>query len=262
MAQSETAPRRSRPVGPRRLTLDLRCRIALALLGKSGAAKTKLADFLLGDGRYRGPIVRLNTRTLVACGDHYMWVSNQDEGVGRGLLKHGAWQRDDFETALRLIVEHRGRDNFSLNELSIDLEIVRKAAGDGTRIVSLKQHPTDAGMHVVVEAPGAQTIEVELDTLPNILGGLGVEPEDIDFIWMDVEGHEFEVFKRMDRLLLNRTPVFFEYSRWAIADKRHDWAKKFSALGYRCWVMKRGGRAHETDFDDALSIEFGNILLL
>lgn len=303
MAQSDTAPHQIRPVGSRRFLLDLRCHIALALLGRGATARTRLAELLQRNSRYKGPIVRLNSRTLVACGDHFMWVLNGDEGVGRGLLKRGAWQRDDFETALRLIIEHRGRiggafvdiganigthcvyaalsghfdrliaiepeprnaaimrDNFSLNDLAIDFDIVQKAVGDRTRTARLRLHAADSGMHSVVDEPGKQTIEVELDTLPNILGSLGVKPEQIGFIWMDVEGHEFEVFKSMESLLPKRIPIFFEYSRRA-ADERHEWAKKFASLGYSCWHMTHGGRAHKTDLDEALGIEFGNLLLL
>ena len=79
---------------------------------------------------------------------------------------------------------------------------------------------------------------------------------------MDVEGHEFKVFKAMESLLLRRTPVFFEYSQHAIGDERHRWAEKFASLGYSCWLMKHGGHAHKASFDEALGIAFGNILLL
>jgi FkbM family methyltransferase len=278
--------------------------MALALLGGSARARMRLATHLQANSHYKGPVIRLNSRTLVACGDHHAWVLNNDEGVGRGLLKHGAWQREDFATALRLIIERRGRvggvfvdvganigthclyaalcgrferliaiepeprnvalmrDNFSMNDLATKFDIVQKAVGDGTRTVYLDLHPADSGMHSVVNAPGDRTIGVELDTLPNILGGLDVNSDDVGFIWMDVEGHEFEVLKSMEGLLLNRTPIFFEYSRRAIGDERHNWARKFASLGYGCWVMKYGGRAQEADFDDALSIEFGNLLLL
>jgi FkbM family methyltransferase len=304
MAQSEIASHQPRSIGLRHLAADLRLRLALALLGTGGSARLKLTELLQKNGFYKGPILRLKDRTLVACGDHHMWVRNQDDGVGRGLLKHGAWQRDDFETALRLIMEQRGRnggvfvdiganigthcvyaalsgrferviaiepeprnaaiirDNISLNDLSIGVDIVQKAVGDGTRTVCLNLHASDSGMHSVVKGPGAHTIEVELDTLPNILGGLGVEAEDVGFIWMDVEGHEFEVFKPLESLFLRRTPIFFEYSRWAIGDQRPYWAAKFNSFGYDCYLMKHGGRAHKTGFADALAVEFGNLLLL
>jgi FkbM family methyltransferase len=283
-------------MGLRNMMLDLRLGMAIALLGKSARERTRLAELLRQNSRYKGP--------LVGCGDHFMWVQNNDRGVGQGLLKHGAWQRDDFETALRLIIKHYGRvsgafidvganigthsvyaaltghfdrviaiepeprnasmmrDNFSLNELSVPYDIVRKAVGNRTGITCLNLNPGDTGMHSVVDAPGDQTIDVELDTLPNILNGLGARPNQTGFIWMDVEGYEFNVFRSMDVLFENRIPIFFEYGRSAIADERDYWASKFRSFGYRCWIFKRGGNAHEAHFDEALNIEFGNLLLL
>jgi FkbM family methyltransferase len=304
MASSRIAARRLRPIGSLLSLPDLRCRLALALLGTGAASRRKLAEHLHKSGAYKGPVFSLKDRTLVACGDHAMWVLGDDNGVGRGLLKHGAWQRDDFDTALALIAQHRGRpggvfvdvganigthsiyaalsgrfdrviaiepeprnaalirDNVSMNDLPVRFDIVRKAVGEAPSAAWLKVHPADGGMHAVVRQPGAGTIGVEQDTLPNILASLGVAAEEVGFIWMDVEGHEFKVFEGMESLLLRRTPVFFEYSQHGIGDERHRWAEKFAALGYGCWLMKHGGRAHKASFDEALGIAFGNMLLL
>lgn len=91
--------------GLRRLQHQIRYRLAIALLGRSAAARARFAEFLESDSRYKGPITRIRGRTLIACGDHHVWALAGDTGVGQGLLKHGAWQRDDFDAALRLILQ-------------------------------------------------------------------------------------------------------------------------------------------------------------
>jgi FkbM family methyltransferase len=91
------------------LARQLRYSLALGLLGKSAAARGRLADHLRQDSAYKGPVLVGRQRTLVACGDHHMWVQNGDAGVGRGLLKHGSWQRSEFTAALDLIQARNGR---------------------------------------------------------------------------------------------------------------------------------------------------------
>jgi FkbM family methyltransferase len=290
-------------IGLRHLKQQIRYRLAIALLGKSASARIMFAEFLQGNASYKGPIFKMRNRTLVACGDHYLWTLTRDTGVGQGLLKHGAWQRDDFDTALRLILDRNGRmgkafvdvganigthsiyaalsgyfdrviaiepeprnaailrDNFSLNDIPIHLDIVQKAVGGGTGPIYLSLHETDSGMHSVTTERGDRSIEVALDTLPNILDQLRVPPEDIGFLWMDAEGHEFDVFKATDALFSRRVPIFFEYGKHTIGDQHAYWANKFKSFGYDCWVMQRG-HAHKTDIASALGIEFGNILLI
>ena len=304
MMQSGLALAVARRMGPKALLRDWRVRVALALLGRSAAARDALAEHMRCGRGYKGPIFRARTRTLVGCGDHLMWVLNRDAGVGQGLIKHGSWQREDFDTALRLILERNGRiglvfvdvganigtqsvyaalsgrfnrvvaiepeprnaaligDNGRLNDISIRFDVVQKAAGSHPGVTYLAVHDTDAGMHALASAPGPRTIEVTLDTLPNILGALGVMTDDVGLIWMDIEGREFDVLGAADQLLQRRTPLFFEYCRAAIGDRRALWAETFRSQGYSCWLMQRQGRAVETDIGDALQVDFGNILLI
>lgn len=269
---------------------EWRLRLALTLLGRSAAARDALAEHLRCHRGYKGPLLRTRTRTLVACGDHFMWALNRDAGVGQGLIKHGSWQRKDFDTALRLILERNGRigpvfvdvgtnigtqsvyaalsakfsrvvaiepepcnaaligDNGRLN-VSILFEIIQKAAGGYAGAAHLALHDTDAGMHALASAPGLRIIEVALDTLPNILGGLGVVTEDVGLLWMDIEGREFDVLGAAGQLLQRRTPLFFEYCRAAIGNEHAKWAETFRSHGYSCWLMRRQGRAVETAAD-------------
>jgi hypothetical protein len=115
-------------------------------------------------------------------------------------------------------------------------------------------------MHSLAVTPTKSSIEVTVDTLPNILGALGISPEEVGFLWMDIEGHEFDVFTTTDDLFTVQTPLFFEYGRHATGDRRPYWAEKFKAYGYRSWVI-RHGRAERVEIDVALDIKFGNILM-
>lgn len=290
--------------GLKSLLREWRVRLVLTLLGQSAAARDALAEHLRCGRGYKGPLFRTRTRTLVGCGDHLMWVLNRDAGVGQGLIKHGSWQREDFDTALRLVLERNGRigpvfvdvganigtqsvyaalsarfsrvvaiepeprnatligDNVRLNDISIPFDVIQKAVGGYPGAAHLAVHDTDAGMHALASAPGPCTTEVELDTLPNILGGLGVMTEDVGLLWMDIEGREFDVLGAACQFLQRRTPLFFEYCRAAIGDEHAKWAETFRSHGYSCWLMRHRGRAVETDIGDALQTDFGNILLI
>jgi FkbM family methyltransferase len=304
MTESGLALPVPRRAGLKSLLREWRLRLALTLLGRGAGAREALAEHLRCGSAYKGPLLRTRTRTLVACGDHLMWVLNRDAGVGQGLIKHGSWQREDFDTALRLILERNGSigpvfvdvganigtqsvyaalsarfsrivaiepepcnaaligDNARLNDISIPFDIIRKAAGGHPGAAHLAVHDTDAGMHALASAPGPRTIEVALDTLPNILGGLSIMTEDVGLLWMDIEGREFDVFGAAGQLLQRRTPLFFEYSRAALGDQHAKWAETFRSHGYSCWLVRHHGRAVETGIGDALQIDFGNILLI
>jgi len=53
-----------------------------------------------------GLVHRTGDDWLVECGDHLIWCSASDSLISAGLVKHGAWQRADFELAIATLQEH------------------------------------------------------------------------------------------------------------------------------------------------------------
>lgn len=280
-------------------------RLALKVVTAGTQGRIQLAELLEPAPGYIGPVAKLSTRTLVACGDHYLWVLNGDRGVGHGVLKKGSWQRDDFDAALGLLTAKRGRlggvfldvganigtqsvyaalsgqfegivaiepeprnaavlrDNLSLNDLAVRFELVRKAVGRRKGVSHLSLHEEDSGMHSLTRKDDRNSVAVEVDTVPSILVDLQIPPEEISFIWMDIERGEFDVFPTIPDLLARRTPVFFEYGRFAVTDEQYDhWAAEFARYGYECYIVDRGAVSGPMTSADALSIEFGNLLLI
>lgn len=262
-------------------------------------------DLLGADPAYRGPVCKLPNQTLVACGDHYMWVDNNDAGVGLGLLKKGEWQRDDFAVAMGLVAAGNSRgggafldiganigthsiyaalskqfsrvisveperenirllkQNIGLNALSIPVHVVEKAVGGtkGTAFLSISRN--DSGMHVVNPERSVGDVEIELSTVPDILADLSLTPSDVSFVWMDIEGREFDVFPTLFGLMRNRTPIFFEHSRGVLNEEGFRyWTNKFADFGYRAFVVERGESKGPMAPVQALELKFGNILLL
>ena len=287
------------------LIRQLPVRIALRILTASPRGRIHLAELLEPKPDYIGPIAKLKNRTLVSCGDHFMWILNGDEGVGRGVLKKGSWQRDDFEASINLIKGRRDRlggvfldiganigthsiyaalsgqfdriiavepedknaalfrDNFSLNDLNIKFDLIKKAAGKQKGVSYLSLHDSDSGMHSLAVERTESSVEVEVDTIPSILKDLRVPPEEVAFVWMDIERGEFKVFPTIEDLLRLKTPVFFEYGRFAVSDEEYNyWSDKFDQYGYECFVVDRGVVSGSMKSSDALNIDFGNVLLV
>lgn len=152
------------------------------------------------------------------------------------------------------------RENLAINEIAVPVNIIEKAVGDHEGSIHLNLHETDSGMHSLTMTQNLCSIEVTIDTLPNILSALGISPKEVGFLWMDIEGHEFDVFKTTDDLFAVQTPLFFEYGRHITGDRRAYWVDKFKAHGYRSWVIRQG-RAERVGIDVALDIKIGNILM-
>jgi FkbM family methyltransferase len=279
--------------------------VGLKLLGNSAAARNRLTDLLAAQPDYKGPIFKTKSRTLVACGDHYAWVLNRDSGVGQGLIKHGAWQRADFDAAMSKILELRGEiapvfldvganigttsiyaalsghfsrilaiepepvnagliaENFAINDIQVCLVIERAACGAENGLIYLNTHETDMGMHHVSEHQTDRSLRVPLMTLPTIMERHDITPSDVGFIWIDIEGHELTALSVADELLQQRTPIFFEHGKERVNDSLQDiWTDRLSGLGYTSFIVKSSGVIERASISDALTMDFGNLLLV
>lgn len=79
-------------------------------------------------------------------------------------------------------------------------------AGDN-RIVS---NPGRQGERPAVRVP-ARTVRVPARTLDDEVAEGRVVPSDLGLVWLDVQGHEFEVLRGASRILNSDTPVVVEY---------------------------------------------------
>ena len=284
----------------------LRLKLMIDLLGKSQEARRQLSNLLTIEPSYRGPIVELRTRSLVNCGDHYMWILNGDGGVGLGLLKTGEWQRDDFNAAINIIskslngkrnsifldiganigthsiyaalstqfreivaIEPEPRnirllkENLSLNELSVRYHVVPKAVGIESGEAFLSLHPSDSGMHSIVNERVEKSLPVPISTIPEIFSDLQLRIEDVSIVWMDIEGAEFSVFPGLFSLLDKRIPIFFEYARGSLDDNGYRyWEQLFSDKGYVAYTIEKGRAKGPIKPQEAMTLSFGNILLV
>lgn len=95
--------------------------------------------------------------------------------------------------------------NISRNRLGDRVSLAAKAAGDARGQVSLEENPSQTGWSRI--APSGNTL-VEMVTLDDELSGVA---EDIEFLKIDAEGHDWAVLKGSTGLFKNRrirTAVF------------------------------------------------------
>ncbi|MFG0246804.1 MAG: FkbM family methyltransferase [Phycisphaerales bacterium JB052] len=110
------------------------------------------------------------------------------------------------------------RINIQLNALEDRVEIVHSALSDKPSTLQLKKNAHNSGASTVEEfydelQSDDITIEqIEAQCGDELLSDLEVTPNDIRLIWIDVEGHEANVFQGMPELLQFKPTIYFEYS--------------------------------------------------
>lgn len=88
-----------------------------------------------------------------------------------------------------------------------------------------------------------ETIKVQVDTIDSLIAKLGVSP---DFLRMDIEGHEVEVIKGMQKTLLDAAPGFvllFELHPDEYSEKNslEEVLRPLQDMGFRCEAMVSAG---------------------
>lgn len=96
---------------------------------------------------------------------------------------------------------------------------VRCAAGESEGTIDFFQHRDNHGKSSALPAsaqgikPDRQTrITVPVRPVGDILADLAIAPQEIDLIWMDIEGYEPVAVRAMQPLLDRRTPFYLEFS--------------------------------------------------
>lgn len=277
----------------------LAIRVFLRMLCRGTSGKSAMREeFARVCGGSRGAVLTRGDDILIACKDHVLWCDRNDQLITAGVLKRGHWQREDFEYVLerltssgpifvdvganigtqtiyalvsgrfsRAIAFEPDPRNFDLlsrnmaaNGLSHQVTLVNAAVSRQTGEAILLRDPSLQGMHRIVEDHGANTVSVPTVSLDDALASAGIGPQDVGLIWIDVEGHECEVFQSMCNLLDARVPVMFEYSRHAVSeDQRNDWLRIMKHRYSRFAIMGHG-ECGAASPDDAFSRDFTNIL--
>ena len=116
--------------------------------------------------------------------------------------------------------------NLEVNDLSQAVVVVRKAAGAAAGTAVLHLHPRNTGAHAIDAPPsvdGEASLAVPIVRVEDELAALGVSSSEVGLIWVDVEGHEPQVFDGLAQLIARSVPLGFEFtpSRYSAQMKHH-----------------------------------------
>ena len=105
------------------------------------------------------------------------------------------------------------RANVALNLLEDRVDVHRLAASDGVGVVELTVSASSGKHRVRAPKTKEKSIQVDAETLDALLVRLGLEPDDIGLVWIDVEGYEPNVLRGASELLGSGVPVVMEIRR-------------------------------------------------
>lgn len=149
-----------------------------------------------------------------------------DCGANIGTQTIYALRDNHFTRAVAFEPEPRNLElltmNVAANGLERRVEVVGKALGTAPGRALLHLHPRNKGAHAIGLRPsldGTETVGVDVVRLDTALAGLGVAPETIGLIWIDVEGAELDVLHGLGDLI-GKVPLVVEYApdRYATAE--------------------------------------------
>jgi FkbM family methyltransferase len=105
--------------------------------------------------------------------------------------------------------------NLELNGLAGTAVVVPKAAGAITGTAVLHLHPRNSGAHSIGSPPsvdGRDRLCVPIVRVEDELDALGVTPDRVGLVWVDVEGHEPEALDGLAVLVARAVPIAFEFT--------------------------------------------------
>lgn len=107
--------------------------------------------------------------------------------------------------------------NMALNGLTDRVEPLALAASDRAGRAQFTRNLLNRGGSGLSEGTrrgtGSESFSVDVVGVDDLLRARGQDPETIDLVWMDVEGHELAALRGMTELMKTaRPPVFLEYT--------------------------------------------------
>jgi FkbM family methyltransferase len=107
------------------------------------------------------------------------------------------------------------RRNVAINGLTGKVHVVAAAASSDNAKATLTRDRQNFGAHSIrpnwSDTPGTD-VTVDTRTIDDILLSLDIGPEDVGLVWIDVEGHEIEALRGMQRLRAAQVPIVSEVS--------------------------------------------------
>ena len=177
-----------------------------------------IGSWLMWHGRWQREEIEQAVRHLVAAGRMPQNAVFVDAGANIGTQTAYAMRMGVFARAVAFEPEPRNAElltmNMAANGLEEKVTVVAKALGAAEGEATLYLHPRNKGAHAIGVPPsldGTGQVTVPLTRLDGALAALGIAPETIGMIWIDVEGAEFEVLRGIGTLL-GKVPLAIEYA--------------------------------------------------
>jgi FkbM family methyltransferase len=140
-----------------------------------------------------------------------------DVGANLGTASLLAVAGHGFRRAIALEPEPENfrllRANVALNLLEDRIEARRLAASAHSGVVELTVSRSSGRHRIRAPKPKEKSVKVDALTLDVLLAEVGLGPDDIGLLWIDVEGHEPNVLRGATTLLASGVPVVMEVRR-------------------------------------------------
>ncbi|MCC3305566.1 FkbM family methyltransferase [Sneathiella sp. HT1-7] len=173
-----------------------------------------VVEYLTRIGKLHGQGVALNLGANIGCQALYLKLTDQFDKV---IAVEAAPQNFEFL-----------RTNIHLNDWANEITPIHAAVytEDGTIELHLKEDDVSGG-HSLLNLPGnTRSVTVTALTVGSIVQREKVAPDDVKFVWMDIEGFDFDILQDINQTFGNRLPVFFEFSPRFIGEEK---AREFIA---------------------------------
>lgn len=180
--------------------------------GRDGT--NQVVDYLTRSGKLQGQGVALNLGANIGCQALYLKLTDQFDKV---IAVEAAPQNFEFL-----------RTNIHLNGWGAEITPIHAAVytEDGTIELHLKEDDVSGG-HSLLNLPGnTRSVNVTALTVGSIVQREKVAFDDVTFVWMDIEGFDFDILQDINQTFGSRLPVFFEFSPRFIGEEK---AREFIA---------------------------------